>query len=114
MKQIFSLIAVAFVMMLASSTVSAQSKIGYVSLGDLISNMPESKKADTAFNDYRVTLQQQLAEYQNEYFEQDSVLKSKDTVKFTKAQLEVKKRNLLDLQIKLQSFNDQAQQLMQQ
>src|SRR5579863_2723162 len=114
MKQIFSLIAVAFVMILATSRVNAQTKIGYVSLGDIISNMPDSKKADTAFNEFRNSLQQQLIEYQNEYYEQDSILKSRDTTKFTKPQLEVKRRNLLDLQIKLQGFNDQAQQQMQQ
>ncbi|HLY71432.1 MAG TPA: OmpH family outer membrane protein [Puia sp.] len=114
MKKIVSVIAVAFVAVLATNQVNAQTKIGYVNLGELISVMPESKKADTAFNDFRNSLQQQLLEYQNEYYEADSVLKSRDTVKFTKPQLEVKKRNLLDLQIKLQGFNEQAQQQMQQ
>jgi outer membrane protein len=114
MKKIVSLIAAAFVTILATNHLHAQTKIGYISLGELISAMPDSKKADTAFNEFRNSLQQQLVEYQNEYYEQDSMLKSKDTVKFTKPQLEVKKRNLIDLQIKLQGFNDQAQQQMQQ
>ena len=55
-----------------------------------------------------------MVEYQNEYYEQDSLLKSKDTVKFTKPQLEVKRRNLFELQSKLQGFNDQAQQQLSQ
>src|SRR5579863_9129094 len=114
MKKIVSVIAVAFVAILATNQVHAQTKIGYINLGELISVMPESKKADTAFNEFRNSLQQQLLEYQNEYYEQDSILKSKDTAKFTRPQLEVKRRNLLDLQIKLQGFNDQAQQQMQQ
>jgi outer membrane protein len=114
MKQIFSLIAVAFVMMLATGKVSAQSKIGYVSLGDIIGAMPESKKADTSYNEYQIALQQQFAEYQSEYYEKDSLLKSKDTLKYTKAQLEVKKSDLIQLQIKLQSYSQQAQQLMSQ
>jgi outer membrane protein len=114
MKKIVSVIAVAFVTMLTTNYANAQTKIGYISLGELISSMPESKKADTAFNDFRNSLQQQLVEYQNEFYEQDSILKSRDTLKFTKPQLEVKKRNLIDLQIKLQGFNDQAQQQMQQ
>ncbi|HLX90259.1 MAG TPA: OmpH family outer membrane protein [Puia sp.] len=114
MKKIVSVIAVAFVSMLVANHAQAQMKVGFISLGELIGSMPESKKADTAFNDYRVSLQQQLAEYQNEYYEQDSLLRTKDTLKFTKPQLEVKRRNLLDLQIKIQGFNDQAQQAMQQ
>jgi outer membrane protein len=114
MKKIVSVIAVAFVSMLVADHAQAQMKVGYISLGELIGAMPESKKADTAFNDYRVSLQQQLAEYQSEYYEQDSLLRTKDTLKFTKPQLEVKRRNLLDLQIKIQGFNDQAQQAMQQ
>jgi outer membrane protein len=114
MKKIVSLISVALVTMFATTQVHAQTKIGYISLGEVIGAMPESKKADTAFNDFRTSLSQQLVEYQNEYYEQDSILKSRDTTKFTKPQLEVKRRNLLDLQIKLQGFNDQAQQQMQQ
>src|SRR5579871_2189788 len=114
MKKIVSIIALASVLMIATNHVEAQSKIGYVSLGELIQAMPESKKADTAYNEYQNALQQQLAEYQNEYYEKDSLLKSKDTLKYTKAQLEVKRRDLNELILKLQGFNQQAQQQLQQ
>jgi outer membrane protein len=114
MKKIISIIAVASVLMMTTNHLEAQTKIGYVSLGELIGAMPESKKADTAYNDYRNALAQQLTEYQNEYYEKDSLLKSKDTVKYTKAQLEVKRNDLNALIIKLQSYNEEAQQKMQQ
>jgi outer membrane protein len=114
MKKIVSFIAVALITMMASNHASAQMKIGYISLGELIGSMPDSKKADTAYNDYRNALQQQFTEYQNEYYEKDSLLKSKDTAKYTKAQLEVKKRDLVELQVKLQSYSQQAEQQMQQ
>jgi outer membrane protein len=114
MKKIVSFIVVALVTMMASNHASAQTKIGYISLGELIGAMPDSKKADTAYNDYRNALQQQFTEYQNEYYEKDSLLKSKDSAKYTKAQLEVKKRDLVELQVKLQSYSQQAEQQMQQ
>jgi outer membrane protein len=49
-----------------------------------------------------------------EYMEKDSLLQSKDTLKYTKAQLELKKREISDMVIKLQGWNQQAQQLYQQ
>jgi outer membrane protein len=114
MKKIVSIIAIASVLMIATSHVEAQTKIGYISLGEIIQAMPESKKADTAYNDYRNALGQQLTEMQGEYYEKDSLLKSKDTVKYTKAQLELKRKELNELILKLQGFNEQAQQQMQQ
>jgi outer membrane protein len=49
-----------------------------------------------------------------EYYEKDSSLNSKDSVKFTKAQLEMKRREVNELLVKLQGWQQQAQQMYQQ
>lgn len=73
--------------------------------------MPEYRKADTAMAEYQNALSQQYADMVTEFNEKDSLLSSKDTVKYTKAQLEVKRRDLGQLYLKIQGWNNQAQQL---
>ena len=114
MKKIVTIAVVVIGLVMAAHSTQAQTKIGYISLQELIPSMPEYKKADTAINDYQVALGQNFEDLKREYYELDSALNSKDTIKYTKAQLEIKKKNLSDLLIKLQGWNQQAQQLLQQ
>ncbi len=76
--------------------------------------MPEYKKADSALADFQNALGQSFDDAKREYYEKDSLLNSKDTVKFTKAQLEIKRKELSDLLIRLQGFNQSSQQQLQQ
>ena len=76
--------------------------------------MPEYKKADTSLAQYRDALEQQFQAYQKEYVEQLGVITSKDTIKYTKAQLDVKKQNVTEMYNKLQGYNQQASQLLDQ
>jgi len=92
----------------------SQTKIGYISLQELIFAMPEYKKADTALNDYQSALGQNFEDMKKEFNEQDSLLSSKDTAKYTRAQLELKRKNLGEMYIKLNGWQQQAQQLYQQ
>ncbi len=114
MKKIVTIVAVVMGLVVAGNSVKAQSKIGVISLQELIPTMPEYKKADTALNDYQNALGQQFDDMRREFSEQDSLLNSKDTLKYTKAQLELKKKNLSDMYIKLQGFQQQSQQMYQQ
>jgi outer membrane protein len=115
MKKIVTIVVVVMSLVMAGNSTQAQTgKLGYISLQELIPTMPEYKKADTALNDYQNALGQNFEDMRKEYFEQDSLLNSKDTVKYTKAQLEIKKKNLSDMLIKLQGWQQQAQQLYQQ
>jgi outer membrane protein len=91
----------------------SQVKIGYVSLNDLIMSMPESKKVDSALEDLKQALSQNFQDFQNEFAEQNKLLSSKDTTKFTTAQLEVKRKNLQDLYQKLGTYRDDANQQLQ-
>src|ERR1700722_13660928 len=114
MKKILAVALVAAGLLMTNTGVKAQTKIGYVSLQDLIPSMPEYKKADSSMVDYQNALGQQFEDMRREFGEQDSLLNSKDTVKFTKAQLELKRKNLGDMYGKIQTFQQQSQQMMQQ
>lgn len=114
MKKIVTIVVVVMGLVLAGNSTKAQGKIGYISLQELIPAMPEYKKADTALNDYQNALGQNFEDMKREYMEKDSLLNSKDSLKYTKAQLELKKREISDMVIKLQGWQQQAQQLYQQ
>lgn len=114
MKKIVSIGLVALGMMMVASEAHAQMKIGYISQNELIAALPEYKKADSSMADYQSALQQNFDDMKREFNEQDSLLNSKDTAKYTRAQLELKRKNLGEMYLKLQGWNQQAQQLMQQ
>lgn len=114
MKKIVTIVVVVMGLTLAGNSTKAQGKIGYISLQELMMSMPEYKKADTAMGDYQNALAQNFDDMRKEYVEQDSLLSSKDTAKYTRAQLELKRKNLGELYLKLQGWQQQAQQLMQQ
>jgi outer membrane protein len=114
MKKIVTVLAVVMGLVMAANSAKAQGKIGTISLAELIPNMPEYKKADTSMNDFNNALQQQYQDMVTEYNEQTQLLTSKDTAKFTQAQLEIKRKNLGDLLTKLQGWQQTAQQMQQQ
>ncbi|HEV3412024.1 MAG TPA: OmpH family outer membrane protein [Puia sp.] len=115
MKKIVTVLAVAMGLILAGNSTKAQTaKIGTISLAELIPNMPEYKKADTSMNEFQNALQQQYQDMVNEYQEQSTLLTSKDTVKYTSAQLELKRKGVGDLLVKLQSWQQTAEQMRNQ
>ena len=116
MKKIVTIVAVVMGLIMTGNSVKAQggNKIGVISLQELIPTMSDYKKADTALNDFQTALGQQFDDMRKEYYEKDSVLQSKDSAKFTKAQLEMKKREVNELLVKLQGWQQQAQQMYQQ
>jgi outer membrane protein len=114
MKKIVTIALMVAGMVVASNQSQAQTKIGYISLNELIASMPEAKKADSLLQDYSTALNQNFEEQKREFNEQDSLLTSKDTARYTKAQLEIKRKNLAELYVKLQGYQQQAGQLYQQ
>jgi len=114
MKKIVTIVVVVMGLVMAGNSVQAQGKIGFISLQELIPTMPEYRKADTALNDYQTALGQNFDDMRKEYMEKDSLMNSKDTIKYTKAQLELKKRELTEMLGKLQGWQQQAQQMYQQ
>ena len=92
---------------------NAQNKIGYISLQELISAMPEYKTAAAEMKEYQKALVQQGNDLQEEFIAKSGVAKSADTIKWTGAMKEVKRKELNELYLKWTNFvNQEAQQLM--
>ena len=114
MKKIVAVLLVATALTLTGNQLQAQSKFGYISLSELITAMPEYKKADSSMQEYQAALNQNFEDLKREFQEKDSLLSSKDTVKYTKAQMEIKRKQLGEIYLKLQNYQQQAGQLYQQ
>lgn len=99
--------------MVAATAVNAQNKMGYISVQELVQAMPEYRKADTTLAEYQNALNQQYAERVQDFNLRDSLLSSKDTTKYTRAQLEVKRNDLAKTYVELQQWNQRAQQMYQ-
>jgi outer membrane protein len=92
----------------------AQTKLACVSISEVIGAMPETKKADTTLAQYQEALQQQFDAYKAEYAQQVSLLGSPDTAKFTKPQLDLKRRSLAEVLQKIQGFEQEAGTMLEQ
>ncbi len=93
---------------------NAQSKFACISFSELITSMPETKKADTTLAQYQAALEQQFETLKTDYTSQATTLTSSDTGKFTKPQLELKRKSLSELLGRIQSFDQEARQLLDQ
>lgn len=113
MKKLFVLAGFISVLSLGTHRVAAQSKIGYISLQELVNIMPEYRKAQADLADYQRALSSQAEEYQRELFMKDSIYKVMSPT-WTPATLEVKKKELDDLYSKVTKFQQEANQLLQQ
>ena len=115
MKKIVAILLVATSLTLVGNQLQAQGpKFGYISLSELITAMPEYKKADSSMQEYQSALNQNFEDMKREFNEKDSLLSTKDTLKYTRAQIEIKRKQLGELYLKLQGYQTQAGQLYQQ
>lgn len=114
MKKIVAIVLVATTLTLAGNKLQAQSKLGYISLSEMITSMPEYKKADSSMQEYQAALNQNFEDLKREFSEKDSLLSSKDTVKYSRAQIEIKRKQLGEVYVKLQGYQQQASQQYQQ
>ena len=93
MKKIVAIVLVATTLTFAGNQLQAQTKLGYISLSEMITSMPEYKKADSSMQDYQSALNQNFEDMKREFSEKDSLLSSKDTAKYTRARLKSKENN---------------------
>lgn len=112
MKRILPFVAVCLMISAFGSDVQAQNKIGYISLQELIPAMPEYKKAETDLADYGKALNEQLNDYRRAFDIKDSIYKA-DSAKWNPSMREVKKKELNELAMKVYTFQQEAQQLLQ-
>jgi outer membrane protein len=112
MKRILPLVLFGFLLSAMGTGLQAQNKIGYISLQELIPAMPEFKKAEADLADYGKALNEQLNEYRRTFDREDSIFKA-DSAKMSAATREVKRKNLNELAMKVYTFQNEAQQMLQ-
>lgn len=96
MKQVKKIAAIALstaALLFVQSGVKAQMKVGYISISEVITAMPEAKKADSSLTQYRDALVASATDRQNT-FNQDVNIFLRDSSKLTPAQREVKRGQL--------------------
>jgi outer membrane protein len=112
MKKFFTVTLFALGLLVASE-VKAQSKIGYISSQELVSVMPETKKADSALQDLRNALVQSATEKQNGFYA--AVEKyNKDSATYSAAVKTVKRNELTKMGQELSGEEERIQQQLQQ
>ncbi len=104
---------VAGIMAMGIFGATAQSKIGYIGTDELIGIMPEAEKADAELRDYQASLAQQGQDMMKELNDKDSLF-VKDSAKLSPSMKEIKKNELVSLYQRVQSWNQQAQEMYQQ
>jgi outer membrane protein len=112
MKKFFSVMLFALCLV-AAGEVNAQTKIGYISSQELVSVMPETKKADSALQELRNALIQNATDKQNAFYA--AVEKyNKDSATLAAAVKTVKRTELTKMGQELSGEEERIQQQLQQ
>jgi outer membrane protein len=90
------------------NAVFAQAKFGYIDSRELLSLMPEMKKADSSLQLYGKTYQDQLESMSKEYQKKVQEYQGQSKT-MTEAVKEVKEKELMDLQGRIESTQQSAQ-----
>lgn len=101
-------IIVAAVMALGFLNASAQIKVGYINLDELISAMPETDKANKELQEYQESLVKQGQELEKEANDKIAQF-AKDTLTMTPSMIEIKRGELVALVQRVQNYNNEAQ-----
>lgn len=111
MKKVFSLVAITSALLILGNTAGAQQKLGHASLEEIVSHMPDIKKADTLLQKFRVdSLEAQLPFFISEYKRKDSIAKSPATPAAVKQTVQQEANQYLQI---IQNWDQYAQQEMQ-
>lgn len=89
--------------------VQAQIKIGYISMDELISSMPEAKKADTTLEQYKEGLAKAQEDVRSELQTRYAAY-VKDSATMSQAKKDLENKSIQDLYNKLQNYGQEAQQ----
>ena len=105
------LLAVGLLILVAGG-VNAQMKIGYISIADMVSLMPETAKIDSLLDKYQAdSLQPEYTYSLSEYLRKDSLVNGKDSAKTPPTVRATIREELQALGYKLQNWQAYAQQL---
>jgi outer membrane protein len=99
--------------LVAAGEVHAQTKIGYISSQELVSVMPETKKADSALQELRKALVENYTDKQNAFYAALEKF-NKDSVTLSTSVKTVKKNELTKMGQELSTEEERIQQQLQQ
>ena len=111
MKKRIQLIAVVF-SFITLNTYAQAPKIGHINSAELLSLMPESKTADTELQKYGQSLETQLKTMGAEYQSKVQDYQSKESL-MADAIKQTKEKEIVDLQQRIQEFQQTAQESIQ-
>ncbi len=112
MKRVF-FVGMMILGLMAAGQVSAQNKMAYVSIDEVVQLMPEYKKAMAEMAQFDSALQINYAETVKELNRQDSMYKT-DSAKWSNAIRTANREKMKKLLVDLQGFEQTYQQQMQQ
>lgn len=112
MKKFFTVVLFASGLMTAAK-VNAQGKFGYISSQELVSVMPETKKADSALTEFRNALFQNAQEKQTAFYAALEKF-NKDSATLSETVKNVKRGDLQKLSQELGGEEERIQQALQQ
>lgn len=111
MKNISKILAL--VMVLFATQSFAQTKLGHINMQELVALMPERDSAVTKLENYAKELEETMQGMQQEFNTKLQTYQQKNAT-WTAAILEAKTKELQEMEQRLQMFNQNAQQEMQQ
>ncbi|MBI1781195.1 MAG: OmpH family outer membrane protein [Sphingobacteriales bacterium] len=111
MKKVSTLVLTVMAMLVFGSNVNAQNKIGYVSVDEVLSVMPEIKKLQGELASYDSSLQINYTETLKEYLAKDSSFKV-DSPKLSPAVRKAKESDLEKLAGELNNFQQNYQNMV--
>lgn len=112
MKKFFTGMLFALGLMVAGE-VNAQTKIGYISSQEVVSIMPETRKADSLLTDFRNALIQNATDKQNAFYAAIDKF-NKDSATLSEAVKVVKRTELTKMSQELGGEEERIQQQLQQ
>ncbi len=114
MKKIISVIVIVCALVAAGTNAHSQSKLGYMSIDQMVSIMPEAAKIDTLLQKYQNdSLNQTLNSIVQEYQYKDSMLTKVDTSKTPKQVLNQLRTDVNVLAYQIQNWQTLAGQAYQ-
>ncbi len=97
---------------LINSQLNAQMKMGHINTGELLSSLPEAKKADSLLQQFGEVLKKNGEDYQTE-LESRAKKFNDDSTKMNAVTKEAERKKLQDLYSRVVNYNQEAQQQLE-
>ncbi len=109
MNKLIQILSVAIMLLIGTTVAQAQLKFGHINSAELLAMMPEIKAADKQLQDFGAQLESQLKTMTGEYQTKLQDYQSKEAL-MADAIKQTKEKEIIDLQTRIQEFQQTAQQ----